>query len=433
MSDSNNSEQRVHHPFSPSSLQSLEACPCYQSKSSDHIRTIIGTIAHKSTETRVDDSRLSDDDAAAVAECMDFYDRRKQLMEEARQHVIARLGIQLNDTAAACNRTAYDHEQEDLAVSLVARTFPKITELLETYLEVDDCVFQDGETQVKATTAGYVDRVIISPNKDYAELFDWKFGLWPIEVAENNLQGIAYVLGLFRRYPTIQTAKFFFKQPLIDSIQEAMFTRAKIPELYLRVQVVVAEAREARRLMALNDWSKARPMVPACNFCANLGQCPKVAEFACRVGSKFFPLEIPENITPTMIHSPEQTTLGLRLAQVLAVWAKSYRTVITDRVIQRRALPPDGFKLTTRADREVIDPAKYKTVALEYLTEAEYTATLAVSLGAVEEAISEKAVRGQKTATVESFKQKLEDAGAVAKGQPYTFLKATSNKEQKTK
>jgi len=417
-------EERVHHPYSPSTLQSLEACPCYQSRPSQHVRTIIGTLAHKATETRVDDAQLDDDDASAVAQCLDFYDRRKRMMEDSRQKAIARLGIQLNDVAAHVHGTPYDHSQEDTAVDLVAKNFPEVIELLETYLSVDNCIFDDA----KATTAGYVDRVIISHDRKSAELFDWKFGLWPIEKAENNLQGIAYVLGLFREYPSIESAKFFFKQPLLDDIQEATFTRADVAALYLRVQVVVAQAREARRLMALNDWSKARPMVPACNFCAHLGRCPKVIEIACKVGSKFFPLEIPENITPTMVLSKESTTLAIRLSQVLATWAKAFRAVLTDRVIRRDALPPDGFTLTSRSEREIVDSAKYKAIALDYLTESEYSALLDISLTAVEKEISKKAERGQKTATVDAFKKKLEDSGAIKHGDSYAFLKATATK-----
>lgn len=377
------SEERIHHSFSPSSLQSLEACPCYQSRSSDHVRTIIGTIAHKSVETRQDDNRLDDDDAAAVAECVDFFERRKRLMVEENNG--------------------------------------PVIELEEAYLPVDDLKFEDG---VESTTAGYVDQVIISGDRKRAELIDYKFGLWPIEQASLNLQGISYALGIFRMYPALQEVKFFFKQPLLQSIQEATFTRAEIAPLYLRVQVVVAEAREARRLIKLNDWSKARPMVPACNFCCHLGVCPKVAEFACKVGSKFYPLAIPSSVTPSMVHSPEQTTMGLRLAQVMAVWAKSFRSVITERVVRGDAEPPAGHILVSQSEREIKDPKIYKDVALQYLTKEEFDATLSLSLGAVEKKISAKAERGQKTATVETFKQQLKDRGAVEHGQPYSYLKA---------
>jgi hypothetical protein len=370
----------------------MEACPHYQSRSSEHARTIIGTIAHRATETRVDENELSDDDAAAVAECLDFYERRKQTME-------------------------WGHPRG------------AITELLETYLPIDDCVFEDG---VAATTAGYVDRVIISANREYAELFDWKFGFWPVEHAQNNLQGIAYTLGLFRMFPGIQTAKFFFKQPLINSIEEATFTRANIPELYLRIQTVVARARSARAAAKLNDWSAARPTVPNCNFCANIGACHAVAEFACRVGSKFHPLAIPDNITPSKIHSPENTKLGLELAAVVAVWAKAYRGTITNRVIAGDAAAPPDHELVSKREREVVDESKYKETALKYLTESEFSDTLGISLTAVEKKISAKAPRGQKEATVDLFKQALFDAGAVQLGDPITFLKVKPTTKTKT-
>lgn len=417
-------EERVHHPYSPSTLQSLEACPCYQSRPSQHVRTIIGTLAHKATETRVDDAQLDDDDASAVAQCLDFYDRRRREMEQRRFHAVEARTIELWGTVDSQEPCIGKPGIGTDARARAEQQVPPVKELLETYLSVDNCIFDDA----KATTAGYVDRVIISHDRKSAELFDWKFGLWPIEKAENNLQGIAYVLGLFREYPSIESAKFFFKQPLLDDIQEATFTRADVAALYLRVQVVVAQAREARRLMALNDWSKARPMVPACNFCAHLGRCPKVIEIACKVGSKFFPLEIPENITPTMVLSKESTTLAIRLSQVLATWAKAFRAVLTDRVIRRDALPPDGFTLTSRSEREIVDSAKYKAIALDYLTESEYSALLDISLTAVEKEISKKAERGQKTATVDEFKKKLEDSGAIKHGDAYAFLKATANK-----
>src|SRR6187551_3557979 len=78
--------ERVHHSYSPSSLQSLEACPCYRNKQEVvlHERCIAGTKAHNVTETGEDDKELSDEDAVAAAECMDFYARRVELLEEAR-------------------------------------------------------------------------------------------------------------------------------------------------------------------------------------------------------------------------------------------------------------------------------------------------------------------------------------------------------------
>src|SRR3989442_9595306 len=81
--------ERPHHLYSPSQLQFLEACPCYRPNNDINERAIAGTLAHAVTESRQDDARLSDEDSTAAAECLDFYDRRKQLMDEAQQRAPA--------------------------------------------------------------------------------------------------------------------------------------------------------------------------------------------------------------------------------------------------------------------------------------------------------------------------------------------------------
>lgn len=410
-------EERVHHPYSPSTLQSLEACPCYKSRPSTHIRTIIGTISHKVTETREDDNRLDDEDALAAAECLDFYDKRVQLAQAIRHKAV------LNGVRVA-SPDWHHHRDNQEAEDRV----PQIIELTETYLAVDKIKFPDG---VESTTAGYVDRVIIAHNRTYAELFDWKFGLWPVEKADNNLQGMSYVLGLFREVSTLTSARFWFKQPNTGEITHVLITRDMVMEIYLRIQAVVARARIARGLIAQNDWSMANPMVPVCNFCDHIGRCEKVLAIALRVGKKFFPLDLPENITPNVVQDPHNTSLAMRLSAVMAVWAKAFRGVTTDRVIRRDADIPEGFVLTSRADRVVKDVDALRKIALKYITKKEYEALLSKEppFGTLEDAIKDTAPRGQKTAILEKFQAEITECGAVAKGDPYTFLRAVADKK----
>lgn len=404
------SEERLHHPYSPSSLQNLEACPCFQNRDSNNAAAVAGTLAHSVTETGEDDQRLSDDEALRAADCLDFYERQKQLLEDER-------------TRAA------------LHSSIVLAS---VIDLCEAYLPVDNCVFHEpmlnpasGEIEmatIEATTAGYVDRALINWNRKRAVLLDWKFGAWAVEEAQTNLQAIAYTLGIFKKYPTLEEVKFFFKLPQLDLVTEATFTRAQIPNLYLRVQTVVERARVAREKVRGDNFLFATPRVPACNFCANLGRCPKVAEFACKVGAKFHPLEIPSDITPTGLKSPEDTTLGLRLSQVMAVWAKAFRAQVTERVIGKGDEPPPGFKIMTRADREIVDTKKFRDVTLKYVTSDELMALATYTFGGVEDKIKEAAPRGTKKQTVEEYQQALFDSGAVKKGEAYSFLKGVSEK-----
>lgn len=386
--------ERSHHPYSPSSLESLEACPCFINRQSKtpHERTLAGTKAHAVVDSKTDDATLSDEDAESAAVCMDLVAKRKQLMEDAR-------------ILAAHN---YHVAQTELV---------PVLEIREDYWPVDDELFDDAVS----TTAGYADTVLVSHCRTRAEVLDWKFGRWPVTDAEKNLQGIAYALGVFKRFSTVKEVRVTFVQPLLDSQTEWVFKREDVPALYLRVQTVVARAREARRT---GDFSAANPCVPVCNFCGNLGKCPKVAAFACEVGRKFYPLEIPENITPTMIHDPHNTNLAMRLASVVKVWAEAFRTQVTDRVLARRADMPEGFRIETKQNREIVDMAKLKEIALKHLTPEEFEKTLTTTFGALEDLISEKAPRGLKKAAIQGFKEELEKEVAVRKGEAYSFLKA---------
>ena len=420
----NESEDRVHHPYSPSTLQNLEACPCYEGRQTTHIRAIAGTKAHKVTETLVDDNSLDDDDAEAAAECLDFYQQRLRMLEESRNKIVGELAVQL----------AGDDSHPDITWPNADSQTPEILELQETYLPIDDKVFlelvpnADAEIfrilRVIGTTAGYFDRAIIDHTGIYAEAFDWKFGLWQIEKCENNLQAISYVLGLFKKFPTLQAVRFFFKQPALDLVSEHLFKREQIPALYLRACVVVARAREAR---GKGDFSTANPTIPGCLFCKHIGVCPKVADFACKIGSKFAPLKIPASVTPTMIQDPQNTGLGMQLAQVMKVWSDAFRQVTADRVLNNGAPLPAGYKLVTReGSRKVIDMDGFRKQALQILTEEEFSTTLDVSLGAVEKAISDKSPRGFKKDAIKNFKSCLEENNLVERGNGCAYLQANN-------
>jgi hypothetical protein len=384
-------EERPHHPYSPSSLQNLEACPCYKNRNSTNERAVAGTLAHKVVETQEDDLRISDKDFLAAAECLDFVEERRAAIQREL------------DNAIGCNE--------------------KVQEEKEIYLPIDDCRFADCDS----TTAGYVDHLLLAEPLYYAELIDWKFGMWQVEGAENNLQGIAYTLGVFKRFPKIQTVRFWFKQPHIEFLTEHTFQRADIPALYLRVQTVVAKARVAR---AAGDFKTARPYVPVCNFCQEVGRCPRMLDFALRIAKKFHPVEFPESLTLGQLQDPENTTKFLNLCSIMKVFSEGGRRQVTEQVLRGSIPVPEGMRLQEMPGRrEIVDLDKFEKAAKAVVPEDIYKSSLSATFGPIEAYLSEHAPRGQKKATVEEFQNSLEASGAVTRGQPYTFLKVSNKKK----
>ncbi len=403
--------ERPHHPYSPSQLQNIEACPPYIGRSTVTERAVAGTLGHKVVETGEDDEKLSDFDFLAAAECLDFVEQHRRILE-------------------AEARAAYDKALEESIANGTDSPDPKshtVEELKEIYLPIDDIKFDD----CVSTTAGYVDHVFINWNRTRAVVIDWKFGFHQVEDAKDNLQGIAYSLGLFKKFPSLQTVDFWFKQPHIHFLTNHVFSRADIPELYLRIQTVVARAREARKA---DDFKTANPMAPVCNFCGKLGRCPRNLERTLKIAKKFMPLDFPEDITPTMVMDPHNTKLALNLASVVKTWAEAFRRQVTDRVLRRDAEIPDGMKIQEMPGRrKIISLAKFKEIALRYVSPEVYEKALDASFGPIEEEINDKAPRGSKESTVKEFQVTLESLGAVERGPGFSFLKVEGRKNTKTK
>jgi hypothetical protein len=408
------SNERVHHPFSPSSLQSREACPKFQNRQSTNEAAIVGTIQHDSVEAGADDNRLSDARAAAVAECM-------ILAEERASHypgglILKEIYLPVDDDVITVVDTVtvqrFDIITEDGQVSPGFRGKRKYN------------VFE-------GTTAGYLDYAIISSDQTEAEIIDWKFGRNVVTEAKSNLQGIAYMLGLKKLFPTLTKCLVRFVQPHIDEMSEHTFDLTNTDELYLRVRTVVGRAVEAAKNP--DDFSSARPNVGTCLFCALVGKCPAVTKLAIQLGQKYKPLSIPENVNPTTISNPADVDMGIRLADVVKIWAEAFRRQATEKTIENIDFVPEGYILVSSQKRKILDARMFADAAKKFLPpemHAEVEKLFDIPIGPVEELISTSAPRGSKEKTVEEFGARVLDAGIVELGLPFASLRQSKKSDK---
>lgn len=377
--------QRTHHPFSPSQLQALESCPCYEGSQSENQAAFLGTLQHEAVDRLTDDPRLSDERAFAVADCITY-----------AEHVAAN----------------YRN--------------PRI--LRELYMPIDEeayVVEVGGKLQlVTTTTGGFADIVIISEDETEGDIIDWKFGRNAVTEAKTNLQGIAYLLGVFRMFPNLKKIRVRFLMPHLDQTSEHTFTSEEFADLTLRVKVVVSRARVAREA---KTFETARPNVGACMFCANIGKCPAVAELALKLGRKYAPAQIPDNVSPTLIADPRQVEIGIRLADIVKTWAEAFRRQATEKTLCDLTFIPDGYKLVQMPGKiRVLDEPGLENVARQFLPPEHHEALAKlrdIPITKIDELISLISRRGEKEATVERFRDALVEAGVVTRGDPFPVLR----------
>lgn len=384
---------RAHHAFSPSTLQYREACAYYDPTSGDNSASRAGTLQHDATDKGEDDERLSDQQAAAVADCVRYSD------------------------------------------SVIAK-YPGGTVIKEQYLPIDKetipyLTWARELKQIFGTSAGYLDLGVVSACQRFAEIVDYKFGAWAVEPAENNLQGMAYLRGLLVLFPLLEEVTVHFQMPHRDEIDKHTFKRSDFPGIYLRIRTVVMRAIAARADAAVNpnSFEKATPNIGACVFCSNIGRCDAVAKFSLRIGHKFSPLQVPQEITPSLLRDATDTGAGLRVASVIEAWCKAYRAQAGAKAIAEDGFIPEGYVLVSSQDREIVDNKKFREIAKNYLTDEEIESCVRISITPIEDLIKSKAARGVKEATREEFDAKLKEAGAVELGAEKAYLKMDRKKK----
>lgn len=373
------SEERIHHNFSPSTLQAREASPCYMPNNNETEASRLGTKQHKAYETG-DFKGLTDEQCEAVETCINY--------SEA-------IRLQMNDRYSLAGQES-------------------ITRLDESYLAVDD----------EGTTAGYIDRAYISPCRTEAHLLDCKFGKWPVEPAETNLQGICYALGLRQKYPSLRRVNVHFMMPYLGYTDAFTFQAHDFDKLLLRVRVAVARAKQWKADFDMGKQVKWYPTTGSCLFCGRQGVCEALHGVALKVSQKFSPLLIPDNFTPSLGgDTAEQANIRMRLADLMTTWGEATRRQITMRVIDGAPIP-EGYKLVEGSRRSEKDNKKIRAIAKDEfgVSEAQIEAASTVALTKLEEAISDNAPRKHKGEAVESFQNRLKSAGAVQEGKPYAYL-----------
>jgi len=404
-----NSSERVHHPHSPSSLQMKEGCAKFQQRGGPvHEMALIGTKQHNSVDSEIDDESLPDFRAAAVAECIRHCEER----------------VKAYPGGTVLKEVYLPIDNEVIALQVVEEF-----QIIDPDTKLECPGFRSGFHLFRGTTAGYIDFAVVSADETEAELTDFKFGKNAVEDASNNVQGFGYALGLLARYPTLKKITVRFIMAHLDSVSECVFTESDFPTLRLRVAMIVRRAIEASA--RADDFSLATPNNSSCLFCGLIGKCPKVAEQVIRLGHKYRPLEIPANITPSMLLDPKQVGVGLKLASIVMQWGEAYKRQANAKTIDTPGFLPEGYMLVSSQKRKVVDPTALLTLAKQFVrveSAGAVDAAVSVSIGDLEDLISADAERGSKERTVEAFGKAALEIKALELGEPFAFLKQQNKK-----
>ena len=393
---------RGHHPDSPSSLQSNEACALFENEQRESLAAEAGVLQHKAVETR-DLSLLEDPShVAAVEKCIAYLNK---------------VGVEKYAEAG------------------------EVTVLKEEYLSVgDERVYDQLKRLYVGITGGFPDEVYVA--KYFADIFDWKFGAVPVTPTKDNLQGIAYALGLFEKFPDLQRVTVHFYQPHQGWSEEKhnekyvhTFHRTEIVDLELRIRTVVAKKKAAlKALEEKGSWAAAQPKNDLCIWCARKGDCTKNHARVIVGASKYSDFIVPEVLNPSQLTRVDQVAAAYKWANQVEKIAKAVKARCSEIALTEDLNFSGEMLIVKKTERKLKSFKALISVARKHgLKLREILPLISVPFTKVEEAVKAKAPKGKGAEAVRCLQQDFIEEGALEYGQPAYYLQEARSPKEKEK
>lgn len=266
-------------------------------------------------------------------------------------------------------------------------------------------------------TWGTSDIVIVNP--DEVHVVDFKFGQLPVPDAEHNLQGWAYLLGVWELPETqgIDRATVHFLLPRRDEISLATFTRTD------HHSNMLAKIEEVVTRCLMKD--PTRVAGKHCRYCSAKAQCSefigKTLAVAKQTDSSL--PDIPQLSDVKSLTDPRMLGQVLDLVPMIEDWAKQVRSHALD--MARQGVDIEGYHLATRnAARTIKDVLLAWEVAEELgVPLEEFLPSCSIAIGKYDAAIRKAAPPRKGKSHCEAAHQKLAAYGVETSDGEIDYLK----------
>ena len=360
----------AHAEFSPSALKYLATCPGFHGKDGSSPAAEMGTRIHEALEVR-DTSTLQSEEEVEI------YD---QLLRDENE--------------------VFDYVYGGVAGVDIVREMRMV-------VEVDARSPEFGTADIVATHSNGT-----------ALVADYKTGISLIDPVRDNWQAKAYTLGVFQKFPHINTIQFAFLVPRNGGIISGTFERSEMQSLRDEVSKVIRGAEETRPKWKTGgiDIDDVNPS-HNCRFCRHEESCPALGAVCVEIAERDKPGMLPEGLINSKdVEDPATLATLYMVARIVENWASAIKFKAMSVALAGVELP--GLTLKSMGTPLVVeDKTNLAKLAMRSgLTIDEILETANLSLNKLGEALGASAPRGKKGATTDAFRAEAIELGVVAEG-----------------
>jgi hypothetical protein len=260
-------------------------------------------------------------------------------------------------------------------------------------------------------------------------VLDHKTGIGEIDAVEKNWQSKAYSIGVFQKYPEVDTIHAVFLVPQRNEELHGVYTRDMLPQMEDEIARAIVLAKTVRP-----KWHIGQPSLEeltpnnGCQYCAFADRCPALGALAVDVATRYEPELMPEGpIRSTEVDDPETLGRLYIIASIVEKWAEGIKRKSVMSALD--GLTPSGFKLRSMGStKKITDTLRFINVAEEKLSldKSELLQFAEFPFARIRDYFAGKAKRGEKASSAKLFEETLMEAHAAEAGaERFTLVKDT--------
>jgi len=359
---------RGHAEFSPSSIKYIAACRGWESRGGTSEAAEVGTRIHESCETR-----------------------NPAGLRDEREHAIYEQLIESEDKWLAT--------------------------LFSDAVEIHKEVALDISLPYECDTSGTSDLVAVEG--DTALVLDFKTGIGEVDEVESNYQSKSYSVGVFQRFPQVNTIHAVFLIPQRNQELHGVYTRDMLDDMaeMLARKIILAKTVRPKWFIGQPDLDEVTPN-NGCSYCKHASNCPALGHLAHQIAERYAPDMLPDGpIRSTEVDDPDTLGRLYTVACIVEKWAEGIKrkSVLSG----LSGLIPTGFRMRSMGfNRRINDTLKFIEVAESKLglDKSELMQFADFSFAKVRDYCAGKAKRGEKAKVAELFEATLTEAGVIDAG-----------------
>ncbi len=255
---------------------------------------------------------------------------------------------------------------------------------------------------------GTADRVVIK--KTHVDLIDFKFGRNPVDDADINIQGQAYLLGVMDAFPKLETGAVHFLLPRRDEVMKHHYTKKDMEDIRLRLMIVIERA--TAEAIALN------PNTEGCRYCSNRLSCPALSDKLLPLAKKYmsesedFELDFLDKYDPAKVDDPYTIGKMKNVAGVLDKWSSAVGKQALKLAVEEGEDIP-GYALFFRKATQSVSVGDAIPALSEHMGEKEILNACTTSIRALGKIAYDKAAKGGKAQARADVEAELLRKGVV--------------------